>query len=118
MQQNAKKVTHLLQNLAKNVFFKFAPKRWSIVLFPTLKENLLKLGIKHSTLFWCKSITPIFFKILRQNLFLFCIKNAEIDYFHCVQHPNAGGNMQQLSEATLQASLILSILFNMENYEN
>ena len=30
------KVTNLHQNLAKNVFFKFAPKRWTRVLFSTL----------------------------------------------------------------------------------
>ena len=30
------KVTNLLQNLAKNCFFKFAPKHWSSVLFPDL----------------------------------------------------------------------------------
>ena len=30
--KNVKKVTNLLQNLAKNSFFKFAPKRWSIVV--------------------------------------------------------------------------------------
>ena len=58
-----KKGTNLLQNLAKKRFFKFAPKRWSNVLFPKLqcfttfyrqkrvfkRENLLNLGIKHST---------------------------------------------------------------------
>ena len=32
--EKRKKVTNLLQNLAKNSFFKFAPKRWSSVLFP------------------------------------------------------------------------------------
>ena len=35
-QKNFKKVTNLMQNLAKNGFFKFASKCWSSVLFPTL----------------------------------------------------------------------------------
>ena len=31
--KNAKKVTNLVQNLAKKLNFKFAPKCWSTVLF-------------------------------------------------------------------------------------
>ena len=50
-----KKVTNLLQNLAKNGFFKFAPKRWTIVLFPyfhkpTVKPWILLLVFNNSTL--------------------------------------------------------------------
>ena len=35
------KTTNLLQNLAKNLFFKFAPKCWSNVLLPDLTGLLI-----------------------------------------------------------------------------
>ena len=37
--QKRKKVLNLMQKLAKKVFFKFASKRWSSVLFPTLRSS-------------------------------------------------------------------------------
>ena len=50
--EKMQKVTNLLQNLAKNGFFKFAPKHWSSVLFPTLDYFHQCLGCwwKYTTL--------------------------------------------------------------------
>ena len=53
--KNAKKVTNLQQNLAKNGFFKFAPKCWSSVLFPKKQLFLSKkklLFTYESLLLW------------------------------------------------------------------
>ena len=66
--KKAKKARNLKQNFAKNTFFKFAPERWSTVLFPKKSFFLQKM-----------------------------LKMTILTRVWGAQHPNAGRNIQHAS---------------------
>ena len=83
----------MLENLAKHRFFKFAPKRWSSVLFPEKKPVFFSK--KHTFAF--------FFSFLVQKT----LKIKILTSVWSAQHPNAGRNIQQTSNWEKQTDIVV-----------
>ena len=103
--KKCKKVRNLPKNLAKNGFLKFAPKRWSSVLFQKnsfflivslnqLTSLLLQTTKIH---FFCLILLQIsYFLAFFSFLLLTTNKNKILTSVFSGYHPNAGQNIQHI----------------------
>ena len=80
--------------LRKTRFFKFAPERWSTVLFPKMSFFSLKTSKLKKQCF-LQNVAAIFLLFLAfsaQKMLKMTISTSVLS----AQHPNAGQNIQQL----------------------